>query len=184
MPRTAFSRLASLLTLAGGLAACEARLDPGAEARLQSHDAVLKELPRDFYRPGLGDLMQTLQVRHAKLWFAGAAHNWELAAFEMEEIRENLDRVARWHADSAELPMAPSLKAYMHQGRYALEQSIAQRDAARFAPAFDRFTQGCNDCHRAAKHGFIVIERPAAPPYTNQRWKPPEVSDGLSAGLR
>lgn len=167
--------LGTLLTIAG-LTACESHLDPQSEARLDAHDAVIKELPRGFYRPGLGDQMQTLQVRHAKLWFAGVEGNWELAAFEMEEIGENLERVGHWHADNREIAMAPAIKAYTQRGRYALEQSIAQRDGAAFGPAFDRLTSGCNDCHRAAGHGFIVIQRPAVAPYTNQAYAPVQAS--------
>jgi hypothetical protein len=170
MPRRTWRAACFVALLA--LTACDASLDAASRAKLDAHDAVLRELPRDFYRPGLGDLMHALQVRHAKLWFAGTAGNWELGAFEMEELRESLDRVARWHADSEEFAMAPAVKAYMQTGRYALEQSIGRRSAADFPAAFDRFTNGCNECHLAAKHGFIVIERPAAPPYANQRWAP------------
>lgn len=174
------ARLILLLVLSG-LAACDARPDPDGDARLAAHEAVLKELPRSFYRPGLGDLMQTLQVRHAKLWFAGSAGNWELAEFELEEIRENLDRVGHWHADNEEIAMAPAIKAYTQRGRYALEQSVAQRNRAAFESAFDRFTAGCNDCHRAAAHGFIVIQRPAAAPYSNQAYGP-AVEPGSTPG--
>jgi hypothetical protein len=149
---------------------CAPRAMPEMTATVAAHDAVLRDLPRDFYKPGLGDQMNALQLRHAKLWFAGAANNWELAAFELEEIQENLDRIARWHADNKEIPLAPSIKAYTQQGRYALDQSIRQRDATTFAAAFDRFTQGCNQCHQAAQHGFIVIQRPMSDPVGNQSW--------------
>jgi hypothetical protein len=40
------------------------------------------------YVPGLGEFMSATQVRHAKLWFAGDAKNWELASFELDEITE------------------------------------------------------------------------------------------------
>jgi hypothetical protein len=163
--------LLSLIVLVSA-AACDQSVDPAVRAKLDAHDAVLQELPRGFYEPGLGDLMHALQLRHAKLWFAGTRNNWNLAAFELHEIHENLDRIARWHADSEEIPMAPSIKAYMQTGRHALDQSITRRNAVDFAAAFDRFTEGCNACHRAAKHGFIVIKRPTAEPYSNQQWTP------------
>ena len=164
------------LVLTAVLAGCAPQSDPDVQAKLAAHDAVINELPRGFYEPGLGDLMHALQLRHAKLWFAGTAGNWELAAFELHEIRENLDRIVRWHADNEDAPMGPSIKAYMQTGRYALDRSITQRNSADFTAAFDRFTQGCNECHTAAKHGFIVIQRPTTEPYSNQRWAP-EASD-------
>jgi hypothetical protein len=135
-----------------------------------AHDAALRELPRDFFRPGLGDMMTALQTRHAKLWFAGQAQNWRLAEFELDEIDESFQRIAHWHADNLDVPMAPSIKAYTHASRYELKQSIAKRDIAAFAAAFDRLTDGCNSCHRAAKHEFIVIQRPSVDPVGNQRW--------------
>ena len=153
------------------LLAC-ARDAPRLDTTVAAHDAALREMPRDFYEPGLGDLMNALQLRHAKLWFAGQADNWDLAAFELEEIQENLARVTRWHADNDSIPMAALIKAHTHPGSYALDQSIRQRDAASFVTAFDRLTQGCNDCHRAANHGFIVIRRPTIDVVGNQSWTP------------
>jgi len=137
-----------------------------------AHDAALRDMPRDFYRPGLGDQMNALQLRHEKLWFAGRAANWSLAAFELEEIEESLERVARWHADNPDIPMAPSIKAYTQAGRYALTQSIAHGDGEAFAKSFDELTDGCNRCHQAAKHEFIVIRRPTSASLTNQTWTP------------
>ena len=32
------------------------------------------------YQPSLGDIMARQQMRHMKLWFAGRARNWPLAA--------------------------------------------------------------------------------------------------------
>ena len=168
------SQKLTLVAVAGIVAStsgCNARTDPGVAATVAAHDAVLQEIPRDFYQPGLGDLMNTLQVRHAKLWFAGAAQNWELAAFEAHEIRENLDRVARWHRGNTDIPMAPSLKAYMQNGQYAIDQSITHQDSKAFEHAFDRLTDGCNQCHQSAQHGFIVITRPKVDPVGNQRWE-------------
>jgi len=40
------------------------------------------------YAPGLGEFMTATQLRHAKLWFAGKENNWDLAAYEIDEIAE------------------------------------------------------------------------------------------------
>ena len=142
------------------------------DAKVAAHDSMLQDIPRDFYEPGLGDLMHALQLRHAKLWFAGQAENWDLAEFELEEIRENLDRVTRWHADNEDIPLPAAMKAYTKEGVYALDQSIRKRDASTFVLGFDALTQGCNGCHETAKHGFIVIRRPTIDPVGNQTWTP------------
>src|SRR6202051_2701492 len=47
------------------------------------------------YAPGLGEFMTATQLRHAKLWFAGKENNWDLAAYEIDEIMEGLEDAAR-----------------------------------------------------------------------------------------
>src|SRR5258708_38764496 len=46
------------------------------------------------YAPGLGEFMTATQLRHAKLWFAGKQNNWDLAAYEIDEIKEGLEDAA------------------------------------------------------------------------------------------
>jgi hypothetical protein len=40
------------------------------------------------YLPGLGEFMGRIQADHAKLWLAGEARNWELAGYELGELKE------------------------------------------------------------------------------------------------
>ena len=47
------------------------------------------------YAPGLGQFMTATQLRHAKLWFAGKMNNWDLAAYEIDEIKEGLEDVKK-----------------------------------------------------------------------------------------
>src|SRR5947208_2225088 len=37
--------------------------------------------PKEPFTPGLGEIMTLQQMRHLKLWFAGQAGNWPLAAY-------------------------------------------------------------------------------------------------------
>jgi hypothetical protein len=46
------------------------------------------------YASGLGEFMTATQLRHAKLWFAGKENNWDLAAYEIDEITEGLEAVS------------------------------------------------------------------------------------------
>ncbi len=39
------------------------------------------------YQPGMGELMTTIQLHHAKLWFAGKNANWALAAYDESLIK-------------------------------------------------------------------------------------------------
>jgi hypothetical protein len=38
--------------------------------------------------------MTLTQMRHAKLWFAGQAANWPLAAYELDELHEGMQDAA------------------------------------------------------------------------------------------
>jgi hypothetical protein len=40
--------------------------------------------------PRLGDIMLAKQWRHIKLWFAGRQRNWDLAAYELAQLKANL----------------------------------------------------------------------------------------------
>ena len=46
----------------------------------------MNTLTTEQYVPRLGDIMNAVQSRHMKLWFAGKALNWELAAYELGQI--------------------------------------------------------------------------------------------------
>ena len=46
------------------------------------------------YIPQLGDLMNSAQTRHIKLWLAGKAANWPLAAFELDRLKVSLVQAA------------------------------------------------------------------------------------------
>jgi hypothetical protein len=48
------------------------------------------------FKPAMDDLMTMLvQPRHIKLYYAGQAENWTLAAFELNELRGALARIGR-----------------------------------------------------------------------------------------
>src|SRR4051812_46176182 len=51
------------------------------------------------YAPGLGEVMSRVQQHHAKLYFAGKAENWDLASYELDEIKEGLDDAGHAHKE-------------------------------------------------------------------------------------
>ena len=57
------------------------------------------------YAPGLGEFMTAIQLRHAKLWFAGRAKNWDLAGYEIDEIKEGLEDAAKQFPTHDGLPV-------------------------------------------------------------------------------
>ena len=124
--------------------------------------------------PGLGEFMTATQLRHAKLWFAGKNANWGLAAYEVDEIREGLEDASKLHATFESIPVAEMIKTIIEPRIEKLEKAIAARSSTQFVAAFDDLTDGCNSCHAAAGKPFIRIQRPTAPPLSNQDFTPPK----------
>lgn len=125
------------------------------------------------YTPGLGEIMGGIQLRHAKLWFAGEARNWELASYELGEIREAFEDAAKYQPAFKGRPIAQMIDPVINPPSAALEHAIKDRNPAQFSRAFDQLSSACVSCHRAAGYGFIVIRRPSSPPFTNQQFDLP-----------
>jgi hypothetical protein len=124
------------------------------------------------YVPSLADMMLLVQMRHAKLWLAGNAANWELASFAIHEIEEGLEDMAKLHPTYKESPIGPMIESTVKGPIEDIEKTIKARDRAAFAAAFDKLTSACNACHQASNHAFIVIQRPAGSPFPNQSFAP------------
>jgi|SRR5271154_5444474 len=117
------------------------------------------------YQPGLGEIMALQQMRHIKLWFAGHAGNWPLADYEIGELNEGFD-------DVNELLGGTIVEQHVGGPIAALVKAIDAKDGAAFTAAFDSLSAGCNACHHALDHAFIVIQRPTLLPYSNQVFTP------------
>jgi hypothetical protein len=125
------------------------------------------------YTPGLGEIMTLTQMRHAKLWLAGQAANWPLAAYELDELREGMDDAATYHPThkDAPLPIDQLIDKMMKDPLEQLDKAVSARDQTRFTDAFDKLTEACNSCHKATNFGFNVVTRPTANPYANQTFE-------------
>jgi hypothetical protein len=124
------------------------------------------------YEPGLGEFMTATQLRHAKLWFAGKQNNWDLAAYEIDEIKEGLEDAARLHPTFDGVPVAEMIKTIIDPRIEQLEKAVGAKSRAKFMVAFDGLTSGCNSCHAGANKPFIRVQRPTEPPLTNQNFAP------------
>ena len=86
------------------------------------------------YKPGLGEFMTATQLRHAKLWFAGKDNNWDLAAYEIDEIKEGLEEAARLHPTFDGVPVAEMIKTIINPRIERLEKRLKGRTAPNSSP--------------------------------------------------
>jgi hypothetical protein len=121
----------------------------------------------DAATPRLGDIMNGILTRHAKLWYAGSLKNWPLAQFEIGKMRENFFDAARLYGN---IPVDSI--ALVTRPLDAVDAAIAAKNPAAFTRAYGDLTTGCNACHQAATVAFIVIRHPTTLPFTNQSLEP------------
>jgi len=127
---------------------------------------------RDSYAPGLGEFMTATQLRHAKLWFAGKQNNWDLAAYEIDEIAEGLEDAEKQFPTHDGVPVADMIKANIDPAVEQLKKAVGARSRTKFVVAFDNLTRACNACHAGANKPFIQIQRPSSSPLSNQNFAP------------
>jgi len=114
---------------------------------------------------GLGEIMTLQQLRHIKLWFAGHAGNWALADYEVGELNEGFEEVDKLlGGGTVDKMVGAPLKE--------LQKAVDDKNSTAFAAAYDRLSAGCNACHHALDHAFIVIQRPTTLPYSDQGFAP------------
>ena len=126
------------------------------------------------YTPGLGEIMTLQQMRHTKLWLAGEAKNWDLAAYEMDELGEGFDDVLKFHPTHKDSPVAPkdAIPRIVTEPLAEVRDSVEKKDAAAFESSYDKLTAACNSCHDAMNFGFNKVQRPSGNPYPNQVFTP------------
>ena len=140
------------------------------QAKDTANDATkdaAKNVPKA-YVPGLEQFMNVILMEHNKLWFAAKARNWRLAEYQLGEIKEVMGDVQDLVPTFKNLPLADMLDAVITKEIVALEKSVEAKDYNAFVRGYDKLTQACNACHQGTENGFIVIQRPTRPAFTNQ----------------
>jgi hypothetical protein len=151
--KSIFAAVLATLLLAAGLACAQ---QGGKQDGSVEESEVL---------PHLGEIMVQQQMRHIKLWFAGDARNWRLADYEIDQLKDGFDDVAKLlGGDLAQQHVSGAISQ--------LEKAVESKNHEAFVSAFDRLSAGCNACHHTLDHAFIVIQRPALLPYSDQNFSP------------
>jgi len=118
-------------------------------------------------KPGLGEIMSTIQVHHEKLWFAATNENWKLSEYEIGELKEAFEQAFAIETDRPETKNIPMILPVID----SLSHAIDKKDVAMFKKNYLFLTNTCNNCHTLNQHEFNVITIPTSPPVTDQEFK-------------
>ena len=129
--------------------------------------APTPDVPKS-YLPGLGEFMGRIQTDHAKLWLAVQVRNWELAGYELSELKEVFSDVQDLIPRYQNIPVGQMIDALITGAIADMEGAIATRDFSKFSASFDELTAACNSCHQAANRPYIAIRRPTRSNFSNQ----------------
>lgn len=124
------------------------------------------EFIKEHYKPGLGEIMNTIQLHHAKLWYAGIHEDWDLASFEIDELTEMFDKAQTIETDRPEIKDIPMIREPIA----SLRADVDAHNVEAFRSEFKLLTQTCNTCHQKNHFGFNKIIIPTSPPVTNQEF--------------
>jgi len=136
-------------------------------AALQNRiDSLEKRLSKT-YKPGFGEFMSSIQVHHAKLWFAGQNQNWKLADFEVHEMMEAFDNIRQYQSERKESEKTEMINPALD----SVNAAIQKKDPALFKNGYALLTNTCNNCHHAVDFEFNVVKIPDIQPFSNQDFR-------------
>jgi hypothetical protein len=124
--------------------------------------ACSRAAPPEPQGPGLGSIMVDVGRRFELCGRAAQAGKFELAAFEVVELREAFDEEIPHAQMPKEGPVAhipATAKAFASTNLPELERAADSKDAKTFTDAFGRAADACNACHAASQKAFIVVPR-------------------------
>jgi hypothetical protein len=151
------------------LAACNQQTASVTNAHhfaIDSLSAQLKEL-KEKYKPGLGEIMASIQMHHAKLWFSGINDNWKLAEYEVKELKERIEQAKNIETDRPEMKDIPIIYAALD----SITIAVINKNQNAFKSTYSLLTNTCNTCHKAVNFEFNVVTIPTTLPVSNQDFK-------------
>ena len=113
-----------------------------------------------------------VQPHHVKLWFAGSAANWTLAAYEAYELDETFEDVLTYQSSWHGIPIARLVGTTFKPALERINTAIAAKDVPQFKTAYAGLNAACNECHATAQHGFIKIVAPNSNLFSDQEFQP------------
>ena len=136
--------------------------------KLENKIDSLQQQLSNGYKPGLGEFMSSIQLHHAKLWFAGINSNWQLADFEIHEMKESIDDIESFCSDRQESKM---VKEFLMPAIDSITHAFPKNNVDDFKKGFFFLTTSCNNCHKENSFAFNVVTIPTSLPVSNQEFR-------------
>ena len=110
-------------------------------------------------QPGFARLMPEIGTRMWKAYHAARAQNWQLATWQLKEMRKlfRLGTVTR-------PKYATDVETYVDEDLGPLLTACADGDLEAFERAFHDCVEAANEYHRRWNKGFLVWRVPRTPP--------------------
>ncbi|ACA17304.1 conserved hypothetical protein [Methylobacterium sp. 4-46] len=140
-------------------------LSPVAESQTTPFAEPRSVQTPDWSLLSLANIMQLIQSRHIKLWYAGRAQDWDLINFESDHISDDLTSAAMLYKN---IPLEFVSNANRALAR--LKKAAKERNIQGLQAAYADLTTSCNSCHAAGGVAFIRIQPPTHMPFTNQKF--------------
>jgi hypothetical protein len=138
---------------------------------LRQEIAEVKQTVTDS-RPDLGILMSAIEMHYTKLAIAGLNKNWDLAKYQIEEIKNELNQSLSLYSDlHLSIEKLKIEKRISEPEVTEIEEAIKRNSTDRFFSGFKSLTKACNECHQAAGFAEIVVQPPQGPSFTNQNFE-------------
>ena len=115
-------------------------------------------------QPGLGVIMQEIGRRFTAIFYAARAGNWELANYELKELREaqEVAEITRPKRKDALISFEESfLGGEKDTVEGTLQDAINKKNFIAFNKSFKSAVNGCNGCHQSTGFPFIKYRLPA-----------------------
>ena len=103
--------------------------------------------------PGLGEYMTTIQLHAGKLWFAAKAVNWDLAEYELDELKETIEAAKSLNAEKNGVKISNVLDSVLQTQVAQLAESIERKNSTQFQKSYDETLSACNGCHTESEIG-------------------------------
>jgi hypothetical protein len=109
--------------------------------------------------PHFGDIMSEVGRRFELLGRAAKANRWELATYELGELKEAFDDVpkATLPEGIGEANIKGLAEAFVATHPPELDAALKAHQWTALSGAYQRAAETCNGCHKAARRGFIEV---------------------------